>query len=188
MSDKINDAIVFATQKHSGQLRKFTNIPYILHPMEVASIISTMTDNEDTICAGLLHDTIEDTDTSPDEIREMFGPRVYALVCSETEDKIIDRPGSETWLERKQDSLLSLRYTKDVNVKIMWLSDKLSNIRSFYREFLKSGDSFWLNLNQKDKSLQAWYYRSILECLDELNETAAYKEYMELIDKLFVGV
>lgn len=185
MSEMVDKAIIFATKKHSGQLRKYGNIPYILHPLEVAAIIGTMTDDEDVICAGLLHDTIEDTDTTPEEIREEFGSRIYALVCSETEDKLGDRPPEETWEERKRDSLLALQFTKDPGVKTMWLADKLSNVRSFYREYLKNGDDIWLTLNQKDKKKQEWYYRSILGCLGELKNTAAYREYGDLLDKLF---
>ncbi len=185
MSELVDSAIVFATEKHSGQVRKFSGIPYILHPLEVAAIIASITGDENTISAGVLHDTVEDCDVEPEEIRERFGSRVYALVCSETEDKISDRPAAETWIERKQDSLLTLQFTKDMNVKIMWLADKLSNMRSFYREYLKNGDDMWLVLNQKDKKKQEWYYRTIAEYLSDLSETAAYEEYTELVDKIF---
>lgn len=185
MSELVNSAIVFATEKHSGQVRKFSGIPYILHPLEVAAIIASITNDENTISAGILHDTVEDCDVEPEEIRERFGSRVFALVCSETEDKISDRPAAETWIERKQDSLLTLQFTKDINVKIMWLADKLSNMRSFYREHLEKGDDMWLALNQKDKKKQEWYYRTIAEYLSDLSETAAYKEYTELVDKIF---
>ena len=108
MYEKLNEAIVFATQCHAGQIRKMANTPYILHPMEVAAIIGTMTGDEDIMIAGLLHDTIEDCNTDPRLIREKFGPRVSALVQSETEDKLSDRPPAETWQERKEESLLML--------------------------------------------------------------------------------
>lgn len=187
MSELVDKAIIFATEKHSGQVRKFTAIPYILHPLEVAATIAAMTTDENTIAAGVLHDTVEDCDVTPEEIREKFGSRVYALVCSETEDKHPDRPADETWEERKRDSMISIEFTKDINVKIMWLADKLSNIRSFYREYLKSGDDIWLSLNQKDKSKQEWYYRTIANHLSDLSDTAAYKEFIMLIDLLFGG-
>lgn len=187
MSELVDKAIIFATKKHSGQVRKFSSVPYILHPLEVAAIIATLTDDENTIAAGLLHDTVEDTDTTIDEIRENFGSRVYALVASETEDKHETKPASETWEERKLDSLLVLRYTKDIEVKKMWLADKLSNIRSFYRIHLEIGDDLWQSLNQKDKSKQAWYYRTIAEYLKDLEGTAAYKEFVLLIDNIFGG-
>lgn len=187
MNELVDKAIIFATKKHAGQTRKFGSTPYILHPLEVAVILSTLTDDENTIVAGVLHDTVEDTDTTIEEIRENFGSRVYALVSCETEDKIEDRPPADTWEERKLDTLLVLRHTKDIEVKKMWLADKLSNIRSFHRIHLNIGDELWLSLNQKDKSKQEWYYRTISDLLKDLEDTAAYKEYNILVNAIFGG-
>lgn len=181
----LDEAILFATHAHEGQRRKFSLSPYILHPLEVASIIATMTSDVDVMAAGVLHDTVEDCDVSPKEIRDSFGPHVYKLVMSETEDKLADRPASETWLERKTDSLLAIQNTKSLEVKILWLGDKLSNLRSFWREYLKSGNEIWTHLNQKDPKMQEWYYRSILSCLSELSDTAAYREFEHLVNSLF---
>lgn len=183
----LEEAILFATKAHEGQLRKLSGMPYILHPLEVSAIISTMTDRLETMAAGALHDTIEDCNVDPKEIRDRFGARVSALVQSESEDKLSDRPPAETWMERKEESLLMLRLTKDADVKILWLADKLSNMRSFYREYLKKGDDIWLSLNQKDPEKQAWYYRTIAEYLSELADTAAYEEYINLVNKVFGG-
>ena len=180
-----DEALIFAAERHSGQRRKLADIPYILHPMEVAAIIATVTDDEDVMIAGLLHDTIEDCGTDPRVIREKFGPRVSALVQSETEDKLSDRPAAETWQERKEESLLMLEHTKDRDVKILWLADKLSNMRSFYREHLRLGDAMYQQLNQKDPAMHAWYYRMIAVMLSELSDYPAYREYTELIAKVF---
>lgn len=185
MYDKIDEAIKFAVDSHSGQMRKLAMTPYILHPMEVAAIIATMTPDEDVMIAGLLHDTIEDCDVDPRVIKEKFGPRVSALVQSETEDKLSDRPPADTWMERKEESLLMLEHTKDMGVKIMWLADKLSNIRSFYREYRKNGDAMWQALNQKDPKMQGWYYKRILQLLSDLSYTAAYEEYHDIVVKMF---
>ena len=185
MYERLNEAILFATQAHAGQIRKMANTPYILHPMEVASIIATMTADEDVMIAGLLHDTVEDCDVDPKVIKQKFGARVAALVQSETEDKLSDRPPADTWQERKEESLLMLQHTKDRDVKILWLSDKLSNVRSFYREHLKSGDKIWQCLNQKDPKMHYWYYSTIADYVSELSGTAAYEEYIHLIRETF---
>ena len=182
---RFNEAVKFATDQHAGQLRKMTHTPYILHPMEVAAIIATMTADEDVMIAGLLHDTIEDCDTDPRLIKEKFGARVSALVQSETEDKLSDRPPAETWQQRKEESLLFLEHTKERDVKILWLADKLSNIRSFYRGYLKEGDAVFSGLHQKDPAMQGWYYKTIAGMLTELSEYPAYKEYVELVSKIF---
>ena len=184
----LEEAIAFATVCHSGQTRKLSKTPYILHPLEVAAIIATMSDDLELMAAGVLHDTIEDCNADPREIKRRFGSRVSALVQSETEDKRSNRPPAETWKERKEESLLMLRHTPDLDVKILWLSDKLANIRSFYRAFLKEGNNVWQHTNQKDVSMQAWYYRSILDYVTELKGTCAYEEFSELVSKIFADI
>lgn len=184
----LDEAIVFATEKHSGQRRKLGKMPYILHPLEVAGIIASITDDEEVMAAGVLHDTIEDCNVDPREIKRRFGPRVSALVQSETEDKMSERPASETWLERKQDTIMILKMTNDMGVKILWLGDKLSNIRSFYRHYLEMGEGLWQKFHQTDPKMHEWYYRTILENLSELSHTEAYKEYAAIVDKLFTAV
>jgi len=183
--DIVEEAIIFATKAHCGQKRKMSDTPYILHPVEVAAIIATITDDREIMAAGLLHDTIEDCGVDPKEIKEKFGSRVSALVQSESEDRLDPRPGSETWMERKEDSLLMLKHTKDLDVKILWLGDKLSNMRSFYRAYKTMGNAFFEGLNQKDPAKHGWYYRTIAEYILELKDTFAYKEYVQLIREVF---
>lgn len=183
--NRIDEVICFAVEKHSGQTRKFSDIPYIFHPLEVAAIIATMTEDPDTIAAGILHDTVEDCGVDPREIRDRFGARVAALVQSETEDKRSERPPEETWKERKEESLLMLAHTEDLDVKIMWLADKLSNLRSFNLAYQRLGDAMWNTLHQKDPAMQAWYYRTVAAEVQELSDTIAYEEYMHRIDILF---
>ncbi|MDO4815904.1 MAG: HD domain-containing protein [Bacillota bacterium] len=181
-------ALCFAVEKHSGQTRKVQNSPYILHPIEVAAIVGTMTNDEATLCAAVLHDTIEDTDTTLEEIRENFGKRVSLLVMTETENKRADRPAAETWHLRKEETLIMLEHTKDISVKMMWLGDKLSNVRSFYREYLKKGDELWQQFNQKDPREQAWYYHTIIKSIPELKDTDAYREFVQLVNEIFKNV
>jgi len=178
-------AVAYATEKHSGQTRKLVKIPYILHPMEVTAIAGTMTEDQDTLAACILHDTVEDTDATLEEIEELFGKRVMLIVMTETEEKRENLPPSETWKLRKDETLNMLQHTKDRSVKILWLSDKLSNIRSFYRELRADGNKLWSHLNQKDPAAHEWYYRSIAEALSELKDFDAYREYIETVDKVF---
>lgn len=182
----LEKAMRFAAIAHHGVDRKVGGVPYILHPMEAAVIAASMTTDQEVMAAALLHDTIEDTDTTVEDIREQFGDRVASLVLSETEDKMEDRPASETWRLRKELHIASLIQTNDINVKILWLADKLSNLRSFHRQYLAMGDEMWKHYNQKDKTQHEWYYRSIAACLDELNGTPALGEYKYLLDHVFV--
>lgn len=187
MSELIDKAIIYATGKHSAQTRKYTGAPYILHPLEVAVIISTLTDDECTIAAGILHDTVEDTDATVEEISSIFGKRVTELVLSETEDKYAEKPPQETWEQRKMESLEKLKNSDDIEIKKLWLGDKLSNVRSFCRMYSEVGDKMWQSFNQKDKTKQARYYKAIAEGLSELSLTPAYKELVVLTEKLFGG-
>lgn len=185
MHDFLGDAIAFATKAHSGQIRKFGNIPYILHPLEVAAIASGMTSDLHTIIAALLHDTVEDAGVTFTTIQKNFGSRVAELVFSETEDKLAELPPESTWFTRKQESLIALQNTGDIQIKILWLSDKLANLRSFYREYLRQGDHLWSYLHQKDPKMQCWYYETVAEAVSELKDEAAYNEFIDLIRKVF---
>lgn len=180
----LDNAIIFAVNAHRGQLRKGTNAPYILHPMEAAAIVGSMTDDDEVIAAAVLHDTVEDTAATLDEICEQFGKRVSELVAAESENKREDKPAASTWKIRKEETIEHLK-TAPKEVKMLTLGDKLSNIRSICRDYEAQGDALWQRFNQKDKNEHRWYYKSIADCLSDLREYPAYKEYVFLAEKTF---
>lgn len=165
--------------------RKKSASPYILHPMEAAAIVGTMTDDQNLIAAAILHDVVEDAGVSIEEIELRFGKRVRELVESETEDKRTDLPPVDTWRIRKEESLDVLKNTDDKGVLIVWLGDKLANMRSIYREWKMEGDAMWQRFNQKNVTEQAWYYRSIMELTKRLSDTSAWIEYKTLTELVF---
>ena len=181
----VSEAIAFAVKAHDGQRRKKSQSPYILHPMEAAVIVGTMTDDQDLIAAAALHDVVEDAGITIQEIEEKFGTRVRELVASETEDKRSDIPPAETWRIRKEESLAVLKNTDDIGVLMVWLGDKLANMRAIYRDFKVEGEAMWQRFNQKDAKEQAWYYRSIAELTERLSETSAWIEYKALTELVF---
>ena len=184
MGEILDRAIIFATNAHKGQFRKGTQIPYILHPMEAAAIVGSMTTDEEVIAGAVLHDVVEDTDTSVEDVIAVFGERVGSLVASESENKRENHPAESTWKIRKQETLNHL-VTAPIEVKMITLGDKLSNIRAIYRDYQAIGDALWQRFNQKDKNKHYWYYSGIAKCISELGDQQAYKEYCELIDKTF---
>ena len=101
----VSEAIAFAVKAHDGMRRKNSELPYILHPMEAAVIVGSMSDDPCLIAAAVLHDVVEDAGVSLETVGEKFGARVRALVASETEDKRADLPPSDTWRIRKEESL-----------------------------------------------------------------------------------
>ncbi|MBQ5699477.1 MAG: bifunctional (p)ppGpp synthetase/guanosine-3',5'-bis(diphosphate) 3'-pyrophosphohydrolase, partial [Lachnospiraceae bacterium] len=150
----VSEAIIFAVKAHDGMRRKKSDAPYILHPMEAAVIVGTMSDDQELIAAAALHDVVEDTDITIEEIEEKFGKRIKELVASETEDKRADLPPAETWRIRKEESLEDLKNTDDIGVLMVWIGDKLANMRSIYREWKVEGDAMWQKFNQKNVSEQ----------------------------------
>ena len=181
----VSEAIIFAVQAHDGMRRKKSDAPYILHPMESAVIVGTMTSDQHLIAASALHDVVEDAGISIETIEEKFGKRVRDLVSSETEDKRADLPPEQTWRIRKEESLNVLKNTDDIGVLMVWLGDKLANMRSIYRDFKEEGVGMWQRFNQKDVNEQAWYYRSILELTKRLSDTSAWIEYNALTEFVF---
>ena len=172
----IDDAMEFAAKAHEGQFRKGTRRPYIVHPIEVADIVSTMTKDEEVICAAVLHDTIEDcSGINWDVLKLRFGGRV----AQESEDK------SLSWEERKGATIRRLKEAP-VEVQMIGLADKLSNMRDIDRDYPKEGDELWKRFRMQSKAALAWYYKGIRDALEEnFSGVEAYEEYCHLIDKNF---
>jgi (p)ppGpp synthase/HD superfamily hydrolase len=165
----IHEAIIFATRKHAGQVRKGTDIPYISHPMEVMQILTENDLPENVIVAGILHDTLEDTDTAPAEILERFGEDILKIVSAESEDK------SKPWKERKQATIDHLA-AASLDARLVCCADKLSNLRSMAADLEAVGERLWERFNAAKPDIE-WYYRGIAKALwlprmpmiDELN-------------------
>lgn len=181
----VSEAIMFAVAAHDGMRRKKSETPYILHPMEAAVIVSTMTDDQNLIAAAALHDVVEDAGITIEEVEAKFGKRVRELVASETEDKRADLPPASTWRIRKEESLNVLKNTDDIAVLMVWIGDKLSNIRAIYRDFKVEGNAMWQRFNQNNVEEQAWYYRSIAKLTERLSDTSAWLEYKALTELVF---
>lgn len=185
---RFEEAVIYATKKHNGTVRKVTKIPTILHSMEVAHIISTITNDIDVMIAGLLHDVVEDTNGTLDEIRNLFGDKVAWLVDSETENKYEDEDKALSWKKRKEESIRRLERLNDRDVEVLWLADKLSNIRSLAINYSEKGEAIWQSFNQKDSKMHQWYYKTIAEVLEmHLNRTGAFKEYVKHVNSIWPG-
>ena len=176
----IDEAIEFATKAHEGQFRTGTKRPYIVHPIEVADIVSTMTKNEEIICAAVLHDTIEDCEgVTVEVLRERFGGRVADMVFGESEDK------TKSWEERKG---TTIRKIKDApwEIQVIGLADKLSNMRDIDRDYPILGEQLWMRFRMQSKQAIGWYYKGIRDALREHFEgVPIYDEYCELVKKHF---
>lgn len=185
--DKLSEAICFATAAFDGMERKVDRQPAILHSLEAATITQTVTTEREAVIAAVLHDTVEDAGVKIGEIITRFGDRVAELVLSETENKRVNRDPSDTWRERKEESVAVLKQTQDLGIRALYLGDKLSNMRSLSRSFALYGNDLWQNFNQKNPLEHKWYYGVIATALKDLAHTSAYQEFVSLIEKVFGG-
>lgn len=181
---RIDQAVIFLTNSMLDKKRK-DGRPAVFHSLEVGVIASTITRDEDTIIAALLHDVVEDAGIKITTIQQMFGDRCAELVQSETEDKRADMPPEQTWKIRKQEAIDSLRERKDIGVETIFLADKLSNIRSVVQGLKECGDAYWQRFHQKDPKEHEWYYREVAKLLPDLESTYVFKEYQQLIRVAF---
>ena len=172
----IEEAISFAVKAHYGKSRKGKTRPYILHPVEAMNIVASMTEDEEVIAAAVLHDTVEDTNITIDEIKARFGEKVAKLVASESENKREGQPPKDTWRIRKEEAIDHLKIASREAKMVCELS----------RDYAKIGDSIWVRFNQKDPEQHAWYYGSLFEIISkEFPNTPATKEYHDLFQKVF---
>ena len=175
---KIHKAIEFAAIAHKTQVRKSTDVPYIVHLFEVSIILAQNNANDDVICAGILHDTLEDTKTTKDDLIENFGDYIASLVSANSENKIL------TWEERKEETLRYLSEEATKEELFVACADKLSNIRSLQYDYDKWGDELWSHFKRAyDK--QKWYYTGLITALKKINDTKMYEEFKETVHKVF---
>ena len=174
----IQKAAVFAAKVHEGMMRKGSKIPYIYHPMEVALIVAQMTDDPEVIAAAYLHDVLEDTSVTPEELERTFGGRILSLVQEESEDK------ERTWRERKASTIEHLKQASR-EVKLLTLGDKLSNMRSTARDYMVIGDEIWQRFNEKNRESHRWYLAGILDSLQDLKDLAAFQELERLYQLVY---
>lgn len=174
----IHRAIEFAVLAHAGQIRKSTKIPYIVHPFEVAQILTAAGADETVICAGLLHDTVEDTSTTIEDIADQFGNQVAALVASCSENKTL------SWEQRKNHTIQQLKTGESHDTQLIYCADKLSNLRSIALDYKKQGEDIWKVFN-RDREHQKWYYGAIVQALSSLKDYQMYKELADLYKAVF---
>jgi myo-inositol-1(or 4)-monophosphatase len=182
----LDKAIVFAVKAHAGTERRGKGFPYIVHPMEAVEIVATMTTDQELLAAAVLHDTVEDTSVTLDDIRREFGDRVAKLVEEESDVFMEGVNESDSWHARKQAAIDRLSHASR-DAKMVALGDKLSNARIIYRDFVQKGDKLWSIFHVTDIKEHEWHYRGLAAALKELEGTFAYTEFTDLVEKIFGG-
>ena len=148
--------------------------------MEAAAIVSSLTTDPEMLAAAILHDTVEDTDVTFEQLRQEFGDRVATLVHHETSPLPHDAP----WRDRKQAQADQIAASPH-DSKIVALGDKLSNLRTIAADYRKIGDQLWQRFHAPNgKEDVLWYYGILAEAMKELSGTQPYEEYTTLLKEM----
>jgi (p)ppGpp synthase/HD superfamily hydrolase len=152
-------ALRFADDAHSGQFRKGSRVPYLIHPLSVARILLDHGCSDELAVAALLHDTVEDTQVTVDEIRTIFGETVARLVEFATEPEKI-----WSWEKRKEHTIRLLGEVEPAAL-LLSVADKLDNIRSIRYDLERCGEKAWQRF-KRPRAKQRWYYESLCRIFD----------------------
>jgi len=155
---RLQRAFRYAAEKHAGQTRKQTAVPYLSHLMAVASLVLEAGGDEDMAIAALLHDVVEDCGGMPRlrEVRTQFGTRVAKIVEGCTDSFGDPKP---EWMERKKGYLREVK-DADAETRLVSAADKLHNVRTILADYRRDGESVWKRFSgKKDGTL--WYYRAL---------------------------
>ena len=180
----LDRAIVFAVRAHAGTERRSKGFPYIVLPMEAVVIVATMSSDQELLAAAILHDTVEDTDVTLEQICAEFGERVASFVDIESDEPHQGHDSVEDWRARKQAAIDRIAAASR-EAKIVALGDKLSNMRAIARDYAVLGDSLWTRFHSKSRKDHEWHYRGLAASLSELRDTFAYKEFECLVNQVF---
>ncbi len=180
----LDRAIIFAVRAHAGTERRGKGFPYIVHPLEAVEIVATMTPDQELLAAAALHDTVEDTGVTVEQIRAEFGERVAALVEAESDVFIEGISETDSWRARKQAAIDRLAAAPR-DAKMVALGDKLSNMRAIARDYAVQGEALWSLFHAPHPSDHAWHYRGLADSLRELQDTFAFREFESLIHQVF---
>ena len=181
LGPRLQRAFRYAAEKHEGQTRKQTAVPYLSHLMAVASLVLEAGGDEDLAIAALLHDVVEDCGGMPRlrEIRRRFGPRVAKIVEGCTDS--FGEPKRE-WVERKKDYLREVRHA-DVDTRLVSASDKLHNVRTILSDYRQHGEAIWARFSGK-KEGTLWYYRALSDEYQRRNPNRITRELALAVGEL----
>lgn len=166
-------AFEYANQWHRDQARKSTNLPYILHPMGVASLVLEAGGDEEQAIAALLHDVPEDCggEARLTEILEMFGPRVEAMVRGCSDSLVVEKEDKAPWRERKQAHIDHVA-TAHMDTLIVTAADKTHNGRAIATDLQTIGNQVWERFNASREDI-IWYYSTFYVELEKRGVTPA---------------
>jgi (p)ppGpp synthase/HD superfamily hydrolase len=168
---RVRMALRFAERHHRGRRRKGTDAPFVLHPVAVTALLAAAGASDDILCAGYLHDVVEDEDVTLTEIESCFGEHVADLVAAVTEEKRDANGEPRPWRTRKEETLERLASASN-EVLLLKGADVCSNIADLVFDHAEHGDAVWERF-RAGQAEQAWYYATVAETV--LGRLAGYE-------------
>lgn len=175
---KLDYAILFATKAHDGQRRKTDNVDMIFHPFTVGMLLQKSGMSEETVIAGILHDVVEDTKYTIEDIEKIFGTNVKNIVEEVTENKKLE------WKERKKEAIEKIK-NASFEGKMVECADKINNLESLYDLLEEKGEDVWKSFN-KSYQEQRWYYTEMYKAvIQNVEYNNFFKRYETILYKIF---
>jgi (p)ppGpp synthase/HD superfamily hydrolase len=173
LGPRLQRAFRYAAEKHAGQTRKQTAVPYLSHLMAVSGLVLEAGGDEDLAIAALLHDVVEDCGGMARlrEIRKQFGPRVAKIVEGCTDSFV--QPKRE-WVERKKEYLHEVKHA-DAETRLVSAADKLHNVGTILKDYRQDGEAIWTRFTGKREGT-LWYYRALSDEYQRRNPNRITRE------------
>jgi len=184
LTDHFLAAVALAVDRHGGERREGTGVPYLAHLLVVTGLVLEDGGDEDQAIAAMLHDSVEDGGGRPllERIRRGFGERVAEIV--EQLSDSIEPDSGESWIDRKRRYLKELRECEDEAVLRVSLADKVNNARALVRESRAAGDALWERFTDKTAGQQVWYYERLLEVFEAKRPGPLTEDLRRAVDEL----
>lgn len=178
--DLLDYAIYFATKAHNGQKRKSEpDVDMIFHPFTVGMILQRAGADTNIVIAGILHDIVEDTKFTLEDVTKEFSKEISNMVFEVSENKDL------SWKERKIDAINKIK-TASLGGKLVECADKINNLETLYALYKEEGEAVWDAFNQP-KEEEKWYYTNMYKAVIEntQGENLLFNRYKEILNKIF---
>lgn len=181
LSNRFEQALVYAAIVHAGQLRKGTEIPYLAHLLGVASIALEYEANEDEAISALLHDAVEDAGGLDrlEDIKSRFGEHVAEIVAECTDAYVVPKP---PWRERKKKYIEHITQASK-SARLVSAADKLHNARSILKDYRVEGEALWPRFNG-GKEGTLWYYRALVRAFQSIENSELTDELNRVVSEI----
>jgi GTP pyrophosphokinase len=180
LGERLSRALDYAWQRHGQQVRKGTSVPYVAHLMAVCALVLEDGGNADEAVAALLHDVVEDTDATVEEVAREFGPVVAEIVAGCSDTDALPKP---PWRPRKEAYIAALA-DHSPSVRRVSLADKLHNARAILLDYREIGNDLWRRFHPDADQL--WYYRSLVEAFRATTDSPLVDELDRVVGELEV--